>query len=427
MKIVEISFLQSKLYSKILPNGLTVSVLPRPEFHQTYGIFATDFGSIDCEFIPNGQKEWIRIPNGTAHFLEHKMFEKKTGDVFQQFAKQGASANAYTSFTRTAYLFSCTDAVWKNTETLIDFVQEPYFTSETVQKEQGIIGEEIQMYRDDINWQLYFGTIGSMYPTHPVQIDIAGTKDSIAEITTDILYACHQTFYHPSNMVLFLVGNVYPEEIIDRIENNQSKKLFHPTMPIVRKIYYEDGKVTSNKLEMAVQMPKMNIGLRADIAYEKNGGQRIKDEWIKSLLLYYLFGPQSQNYLELMEQELFTNQFSFDYTEERSFGFGIIGGQTKHPEALKNKIFQILQESQKGNFDVEDFERLMKKQHGQFLMSFRNLDWIANQSIRYMLQGTSLFEIPEMIQTICIEDFVTAAQNWFCPENLSSFTIFPRK
>lgn len=425
MKEIRINNFKEKLFYEKLDNGLEVFLVPLKNKNNYTCMFGTKYGGRDIKFFVDGKL--IETPTGIAHFLEHKMFEKKTGDVFQQFAKQGASANAYTSFTRTAYLFSCTDAVWENTETLIDFVQEPYFTSETVQKEQGIIGEEIQMYRDDINWQLYFGTIGSMYPTHPVQIDIAGTKDSIAEITTDILYACHQTFYHPSNMVLFLVGNVYPEEIIDRIENNQSKKLFHPTMPIVRKIYYEDGKVTSNKLEMAVQMPKMNIGLRADIAYEKNGGQRIKDEWIKSLLLYYLFGPQSQNYLELMEQELFTNQFSFDYTEERSFGFGIIGGQTKHPEALKNKIFQILQESQKGNFDVEDFERLMKKQHGQFLMSFRNLDWIANQSIRYMLQGTSLFEIPEMIQTICIEDFVTAAQNWFCPENLSSFTIFPRK
>ena len=167
-------------------------------------------------------------------FLEHKMFEKEDGDVFQKFSEKGASANAFTSFTRTAYLFSSTDHVLENTKTLLDFVQQPYFTEQTVEKEKGIIGQEITMYDDQPDWRLYFGTIENMYKEHPVKIDIAGTIESINHITAEHLYECYNTFYHPSNMVLFVVGAVNPEEMMEFIKEDQAAKTFEEPQEIKR-------------------------------------------------------------------------------------------------------------------------------------------------------------------------------------------------
>ena len=192
--------LQETLFYEKMDNGLDVYILPKKGFHKTYATFTTNYGSVDNQFVPLGKTEMKRVPDGIAHFLEHKLFEKEDGDVFQQFSKQGASANAFTTFTRTAYLFSSTDNVEKNLETLMDFVQTPYFSDKTVEKEKGIIGQEIRMYDDNPDWRVYFGAIESMYHHHPVKIDIAGTIESIAEITKELLYECYETFYHPSKI-----------------------------------------------------------------------------------------------------------------------------------------------------------------------------------------------------------------------------------
>lgn len=182
MKKIVYDQLQETLYTETLDNGLTVTLLPKNEFHKTYALFTTNYGSIDNTFVPLGKGEMVTVPDGIAHFLEHKLFEKEDGDVFQKFGKFGASANAFTSFTRTSYLFSSTEKVKENLMTLIDFVQDPYFTEETVNKEKGIIAQEIQMYDDEPDWRLFFGLLSNLYPKHPLHIDIAGTVDSIMEI-----------------------------------------------------------------------------------------------------------------------------------------------------------------------------------------------------------------------------------------------------
>src|SRR5690606_13607321 len=208
MEKIHFPQLDEQLYYEKLDNGLDVYLLPKTGFYKTYATFTTKYGSIDNHFVPLGKEEYVKVPDGIAHFLEHKLFEKEDGDVFQKFSRQGASANAFTSFTRTAYLFSSTSHVEKNLETLLDFVQEPYFTDQTVEKEKGIIAQEIRMYDDNPDWRLYFGMIKNLYEKHPVRIDIAGTVESISAITKDMLYTCYNTFYHPSNMVLFIVGPV---------------------------------------------------------------------------------------------------------------------------------------------------------------------------------------------------------------------------
>jgi predicted Zn-dependent peptidase len=200
MKELHFKQIDEKMYHEQMDNGLDVYILPKKGFSKTFVTFTTKYGSIDNTFTPMGQNDVVNVPDGIAHFLEHKMFEKEDGDVFQKFSGFGASANAFTSFTRTAYLFSSTNHLYENTETLLNFVQEPYFTASTVEKEKGIIGQEITMYDDLPDWRLYFGTIDNMYHNHPVKIDIAGTIESIDKITAEHLYTCYETFYHPSNM-----------------------------------------------------------------------------------------------------------------------------------------------------------------------------------------------------------------------------------
>lgn len=221
----------------------------------------------------------IHVPDGIAHFLEHKLFEKADGDVFQDFSKQGASANAFTSFTRTAYLFSSTSNVEQNLETLVDFVQDPYFTEKSVEKEKGIIGQEINMYDDNPDWRLFFGLIENMYKDHPVKIDIAGTVESISHITKDLLYECYETFYHPSNMLLFIVGPVDPEAIISQVRKNQEKKPFTDQPEIKREEVREQEAVfrREQELKMNVQGSKCLVGLKAKDPY-KTGRELLKHE-----------------------------------------------------------------------------------------------------------------------------------------------------
>ena len=213
--------LQETLYTAEHESGLTIAVMPKEGYSKSYAVFGTHFGSVDNRFIPPLGKEQIVLPDGIAHFLEHKMFEQPDGsNVFESYARHGANANAYTSFHVTAYLFESTQDIAENLGILLDFVQKPYFTDENVDKEQGIIGQEIGMYDDDPGWQLMMSFLGAMFSEHPVRVDIAGTVESIAKIDKETLYTCYNTFYHPSNMCLFVIGDVTPELVGDCVKKH---------------------------------------------------------------------------------------------------------------------------------------------------------------------------------------------------------------
>ena len=218
MQKTEYRTLKETLYHQTMSDGLEVFLLKKEGFSKTYGIFATRFGSVDTSFVPLGQKEMIKVPDGVAHFLEHKMFEMENGDAIDLFSNLGASTNAFTSSTRTAYLFSTSSKELECTKLLLDFVQDLYLTEENVEKEKGIIGQEIKMYDDDPDWQNYFGAIQNLYHHHPISVDIAGTVETVNATTMEALEMCYHTFYHPSNMVLFVVGHIEPETMMQMIE-----------------------------------------------------------------------------------------------------------------------------------------------------------------------------------------------------------------
>lgn len=428
MKQLAFQQLKETVYHEKLENGLNVYVLPKPGFHKTFVTFTTKYGSVDNSFVPLNRNEPIQVPDGIAHFLEHKMFEKEDGDVFQHFSKQGASANAFTSFTRTAYLFSATANVEKNIETLVDFVQAPYFTEQTVEKEKGIIGQEIRMYDDNPDWRLFFGLIDNMYESHPVKIDIAGTEESIAGITKDLLYTCYETFYHPSNMLLFVVGPVDPDPIISFVKQNQQKKPYSPQPPVQRYFEDEPKEVARVKkvLKMPVQTPKCLIGFK-----EKNPGRQgqelLRRELALNVLLELMFGSSSENYEALYNEGLIDDSFSFDYTEEDHFGFSMIGGDTKDPDLLEKRLYSMIQDFKEEPFDEMAIERVKKKKIGSFLQSLNSPEFIANQFTRYQFAGMNLFEVVPVLEQLSADDLKRVLGEHFDEACFTVCQVRPRK
>lgn len=429
MKKIEFAQLKEVLYYEKMNNGLQVYLLPKEGFNKTFATFTTKYGSIDNEFVPLNKNEYKHVPDGIAHFLEHKLFEKEDGDVFQQFSKQGASANAFTTFNRTAYLFSSTSNVEKNLETLIDMVQSPYFTEKTVEKEKGIIGQEITMYDDNPDWRLYFGVIENMYHHHPVKIDIAGTIESISHITDKLLYECYHTFYHPSNMIIFVVGPIDPEKTMSMIRENQEKKDYKEMPEIKRRFEEEPSHVAEKKrvLRMNVQTPKCLVGVKAcDV--NQSGQEMLKNELTINILLDILFGKSSENYFDLYNEGLIDETFSYDYTQEESFGFSMVGGDSEKPDVLAERLQKIMLEAKNGQHLSEAaLERTKKKKIGGFLRQLNSPDFIANQFTRYSFNEMNLFDVVPTLEEITYNDLKTSAAHFFEAERFTVCQVIPNK
>jgi predicted Zn-dependent peptidase len=429
MEKINFDQLQEELYHEKLSNGLNVYILPKKGFNKTFATFTTKYGSIDNNFVPFGKEDYVKVPDGIAHFLEHKLFEKEDGDVFQQFSRQGASANAFTSFTRTAYLFSSTSDVEKNLETLVDFVQDPYFSEKTVEKEKGIIGQEITMYDDNPDWRLYFGLIQNLYQNHPVKIDIAGTIESISHITKDLLYECYNTFYHPSNMLLFIVGPVDPAKFMDQVRDNQEKKDYKEMPEIQRKFEDEPIQTAEQKqvLEMNVQTSKCLIGMKA-LHVDQSGAELLKNELTMNVLLDLLFGKSSKNYNQLYNEGLIDETFSYDYTQEQGFGFAMVGGDTENPDKLADQLKNMLFDAKKGTtFTEEQLDRAKKKKIGGFLRAVNSPEYIANQFTRYAFNDMNLFDVVPTLEKITMEDVKSMASEVISEERFSVCQVIPKK
>ena len=428
MNKTEYEQINETLYHEVLPNGLTVYLLPKNDYHKTYGLFSTNYGSIDNEFIPYGEKEKVKVPDGIAHFLEHKLFEKEDGDVFQLFGQQGASATAFTSFTKTSYLFSTTDQVEQNLTTLIDFVQAPYFTEETVNKEKGIIGQEIQMYEDDPNWRMFFGILNNLYPAHPLHIDIAGTVESIDKITAQDLYTCYRTFYQPSNMVLFVVGKMEPEKLMKLIRENQEAKNFPPKQEIVR-YFPENTKeiIKQSALEAAITRDKFVLGIKGLDTLPQEGTELLRYKTAINLLFQMILGNTSRNYLAMYNQGIIDDSFGFEFSLDREFHFADFSGDTDEPEKAAEKVKEIIlgfaddPEVSEMNLDL-----LKKKMLGQYFQSLNSIEYIANQFTQSLFGDRTLFDLPEIIDSIQMKDVLAAGEAFISEEAFSEFYMRPK-
>lgn len=417
------------VFSEILPNGLQVILIPKAEFSKTYGIMTTNFGSIDNHFVPLQSDESILIPDGIAHFLEHKLFEGEERDAFDEFSQLGASANAFTSFTRTSYLFSATSKIKENVETLLNFVQKPHFTLEGTEKEKGIISQEIKMYEDKPDWQLFYGLLKNMFPHHPISIDIAGTVESIQEITPELLQICYDTFYHPQNMNFLLIGNFDTEEMMEVIRDNQNKKLFPKGEHILRLLPHDDMEdfVPYREIEMDVKRPKLTMGIKgitpllegkaSDLYYLKG-----------SLLLELLFGRGSENYIDLYDEGLVDDSFSYSFNMDRTFHFLSLESDTDSPEELQKQWKRILLNwNIDAGFNEENFELLKRALIGEQLQAFNSLEYVANQYGYLSFNGIEMFDRIKHIESVTLEDVRRFAEQYINEQWISSFVIQPKK
>lgn len=427
MEKITFDNLQETLFHERLDNGLHVYILPKRGFSKTYVTFTTKYGSIDNTFIPRGKDEFVTVPDGIAHFLEHKMFDKEDGDVFQKFGVLGASANAFTSFTRTSYLFSTTQNLYESTKVLLDFVQEPYFTKEKTDKEKGIIAQEITMYDDNPDWRNYFGTIQALYKEFPINIDIAGTVETIQDITAEHLYECYETFYHPSNMSVFVIGAVDPGEMMEFIRNDQADKDFSEPEEIVRK-YPEESLEASDKkvvLEMDVLRPKFNFGMKCT-KVDIEGDEMLRQDLSVNLLMDILFGRTSQFYTDAYADHLIDETYNYDFTFEKGFGFAMIGSDTEKPEELEDAIKKTIS-SQGTDWTIteEDLDRSRKRRIGQFMRSLNSIEFISNQFTQYNFNSMNLFDVVPALEKMTMKDLKDAFATITNEESHSSMTIIP--
>ncbi|MEV2438130.1 pitrilysin family protein [Paenibacillus larvae] len=403
MKQIPYPHLQETLYTEKMPGGLQVFILPKAGFKKTYATFTTRYGSVDNHFQVEGREE-IRVPDGIAHFLEHKMFEEPTGDIFSNFANKGASANAFTSFDRTTYLFTATEHIEDNLTTLIDFVQHPYFTDENVEKEKGIIGQEIQMYRDNPDWRSYYGLIEAMYSKHPIRIDIAGTVESISKITKGTLYECYNTFYHPSNMILFVVGGINPESIMELIRSNQAAKTFEPQGMIRRYFEQEPYEIQEKKrvIVLPVSLPKCLFGIK-EMAPGVKGRELLVQELTTKLVLDYLFSSSSDLYQQLYDEGLISDSFGYEYNSTAEYAFSMVGGDTRDPGKLLDRIIEEVNKVIEKGLDEKIFERTRKKKIGNFLRMLNSPEAIANEFTKYRMKQIDLFDFLEVYKQISLQ------------------------
>jgi predicted Zn-dependent peptidase len=413
------------VFSEILPNGLAVYLLPKPGFQQTFATFTTRYGSIDRTFRVDGEE--VTVPDGLAHFLEHKMFEKERGDVFPEFAKHGASANAFTTFDQTTYLFSCTEDVHENTRILLDFVQEPYFTKESVEKEKGIIGQEIRMYDDNPDWQLFFNLLRAMYKQHPVQIPIAGTVESIAAIDADTLYRCHRTFYHPSNMVFFAVGGFHVEELLEVIRQNQHGKTFPPKPDVERIVPEEPTEAAEARREvhMGVSQPRCLIGWK-DRQTGISGEALLKQEMLTGVVLDALFGRSSAFYHRMIDLGLIDQNFSWEYECSPSYGYSVVGGNTTDPDRLAAEVEALLEEVRAKGLPEEEFERSRKKAIGRFISSLDSPGSVARSFVSYLLRGVDFLTTVEVLEQLTLEDAERRLSDHFVASQRSVSVVLPK-
>ena len=404
MKVHNYELIDEKVFEHELDNGLKLFIIPKPGFQKTFVTYTTQFGSLDNHFKPLGSNEFVKVLDGVAHFLEHKLFEKEEEDLFTAFAEENAQANAFTSFDRTSYLFSATNHLESNIKRLLTMVETPYFTEETVNKEKGIIAEEIKMYQEQPGYKLMFNTLRAMYSKHPIRVDIAGSVDSIYDITKDDLYLCYETFYHPSNMVLFVVGDVDPQSIVDLVDNHEKQRNKTNQPQIERAQIKEPEEVNTHTVteKMKLQSPRLMLGFKNQPLNESSEKYVQRD--LEMTFFYELiFGEETDFYQDLLNKDLIDETFGYQFVLEPSYSFSIITSATQHPDELKELLINELKKYRGHLADQEAFDLLKKQFIGEFISSLNSPEYIANQYAKLYFEGVSVFDMLEIVENITLE------------------------
>ena len=401
MQIIENSIVKEKLYVEKLENGLTIMIIPKKNVRKKYVIWATHFGSIDNHFILPKNGEEIRIPDGVAHFLEHKMFEQRNGtNSLDTLSALGVDANAYTTNDHTAYLFEATDNFYEALDELMDYVQNPYFTDENVEKEKGIIAQEIKMYEDYPEWQVYLNAIKCMYKENPVRLDIAGTVESISEITPQTLYNCCDTFYNPANMAMVICGDFEPHELLEEIKkriikNENGGEIKRVYTPIETEINEKEKTV-----RMDVNNPLFTIGFLDEPNHENIVKRHIEIE----ILLQMILGKSSELYRKLYSEGILLAEPELDYEFSNNYAHALITGQSREPRKVIEELEHVLEKMKNEGIEQKLFERTKKKIYGRYITDYNSVSDIGRMFLSDYFKGINSFEYLEEYKQVTKED-----------------------
>lgn len=422
MECKDFSQVGETLYHAILENGLHIYVAPKPEFGKFFAFFATNYGGMDVRFRLNG--EWHDTPEGIAHFLEHKMFDTKDGNALQDLAANGASPNAFTSSAITGYYFECTEQFEENLKTLLSFVSVPWFTPESVDKEQGIIGQEIRMVEDDPNWRVYMNLTNCLYRNHAVKTSVIGTQESIAQITDQTLYDCHKAFYDPSNMVLCVAGNVDAERVLE-IAREILPAGNHPEF--VRDHGGEEPEQAACaecELAMDVSTPLFLIGFKGDPPPEDGEG-KLRQALIGELVCEALMGASGPLYAKLYDEGLINKSFSAGYEDYPGCAFLCAGGESDDPRAVRDAVLSAAAAVCESGIDEGFWNRLKKAAFGSRVRSLNSFETICIELAQAHFAGVNYFSFPQVYDTISKEDVEECIRRWVTAERTALSIVVP--
>ena len=422
MKRTDYPNIAESLYEETLPNGLRVRIVPKKDFALKLAFLAVDFGSIDTDFTQDGVRK--QVPEGIAHYLEHKMFDLPDMDANARFAELGASVNAFTSYTMTAYHFSCTDSFRENLELLLRMVTVPYFTEESVEKERGIIEQEILMYEDSPDSRVYEDLFSILFPHHPARVPISGSVESISHIDADMLYACHRAFYTPSNMILCVVGDVEPQEVLDIAQGSTPSE----ALPAPLRHYGSSegpGQAVRSQRTMEVSMPTLCMAFRCD-AVEK-GPASMRRELIGELASEILAGESSPLFSRLYSQGLIDPSFCAGYESIKDLCLLSIYGDSDDPQAVYEAVLEEAQRISREGFSEEWFRRLLHSSLGRRMRDLDSFSSICYRICAYELDDLSYFTFPEAYTDIQPEEVRQFLAQSVCRERSGLSLVHPKE
>ena len=411
MQIIENSKVKEKLYIEKLKNGLTVMIIPKKGIQKKYIIWGTNYGSNDSAFIVPGEDKVTEVPNGVAHFLEHKLFEQENGtNSLDTLTALGVNANAYTTNNHTAYLYECTDHFYEALDEFMDYVQHPYFTDENVEKEKGIIGQEIMMYDDYPEWKVYLNALVCMYHNNPVKLDIAGSIESISKIDKDILYKCYNTFYNPGNMAMVVCGDFEPEKLLEEIKK---RLIDNKSNGEIKRIYQDEPQEIVKdriKQKMEVSKPLYTIGIK-DVPPDNK--EIVKKHISIEILLNLIIGSSSDLYKKLYDMGNSFTVPGIEYEFDKTYAHILITGQSKDPEELFNLFKKTVKEMKENGVNQEDFERIRKMIYGEYVKEYNEVSDISRMFLSDYFKGINSFDYIEEINTINVEYLEQVLKNVF--------------